>query len=106
METQMSTPGATTSRSMSKPRANSPGNSVRKILLGLARILALLVTFLLCLPVILLPLTTAAPVWVWILLAVADVTLMIVQFRFTLASRETLGVFGGILAVSLLAVAA
>ncbi len=66
----------------------------------------LLLTLLLCLPVLLLPLTTSVPTWVWILLAGVDVALIILQFRFTLASLGTLGIFGGTLVVSLIAVAA
>ena len=101
----MNTLGAMKSRSISRPSSSTFGNVVRKIGMALARILALLVTLLLCLPVTLLPFTTSVPAWVWILLAIADVMLVILQFRFALFSGGTLGVWGGILAVSLLAVA-
>ena len=79
---------------------------IRKIGLALARILALLVTLLLCLPVILLPFTTSVPAWTWIPLAMLDVALVILQFRFRLVSLGTLGILGGILLVSLIAVTA
>ena len=102
----MNTLGAMKSRSTSGPSSSMFGNLVYKIGMALARILALLVALLLCLPVILLPFTTSVPAWGWILLAIADVMLVILQFRFALFSRGTLGVWGGILAVSLLAVAA
>jgi hypothetical protein len=79
---------------MSKPRSGSLGSTARKVGLALARILALLVTLLLCVPVILLPFTTSVPAWVWIVLALADVALIILQFRFALFSWGTPGVFG------------
>jgi pimeloyl-ACP methyl ester carboxylesterase len=77
----------------------------RKTTSFLGRILTLLLTFLLCLPVILLPFTTSVPAWVWILLAIADAALMILQFCFALASRGTLGVLAGMLLIVLIAVA-
>ena len=100
----MSTRSATNSRSISKPRSHTFGNGVRKIGLALARILISLAALLLCVPVILLPFTTSVPAWVWVLLAVADVALLVLQFRFALASLGTLGVVSGILIVSLIAV--
>jgi pimeloyl-ACP methyl ester carboxylesterase len=56
--------------------------------------------------VILLPLTTSVPAWVWIVLAVADLTLIILQFRVALASPGTVGVLGGVLLISSIAVVA
>ena len=87
-------------------RQNSPhaGTIALKAVSFLGRMLTLLITLLLCLPVILLPLTTSVPTWVWILLTVADIALIILQFRFPLVSPGTLGVVGGILLVSLVAV--
>jgi hypothetical protein len=66
--------------------------------------LVLLVSTLLCLPVILLPLTTAVPTWVWILLAIADVALILLQFRFALVWPGTLGILTAMILVSLVAV--
>jgi pimeloyl-ACP methyl ester carboxylesterase len=79
---------------------------MKTIAIGFVRILTFLATLFLCVPVILLPFTTSAPAWVWVLLAVADVTLIILQFRFALFSLGTLGVLGGIIVVSLLSVIA
>ena len=101
----MSTISATNTRSASKPQLSS-GSLVRRIALALGRILVLLVTLLLCVPVILLPFTTSVPAWVWILLVVIDVTFVILQFRFPLFSLGMLGVLAGIVIISLIAVAA
>ena len=89
-----------------QPASSSLSRIARKIGMALGRIMALLITILLCVPVILLPLTTSVPAWVWIPLAVADVTLIILQFRFALASWGTLGVLAGIIIVGLIAVVA
>src|SRR5688572_31411478 len=102
----MNTLGAMKSRSISRPSSGTFGNMIRKIGLALARLLALLVTLLLCLPVSLLPFTTSVPAWMWIPLGMLDLALVILQFRFRLVSRGTLGILGGILLVSLIAVAA
>jgi pimeloyl-ACP methyl ester carboxylesterase len=102
----MSTLDATKSPTKSKLRSHSFANITRKIGLASARILALLITLLLCVPVILLPFTTSVPAWIWALLAIADVALVILQFRFALISTGTLGVIGGILLVSLIAIVA
>jgi len=102
----MNTLSAMKSRSTSRSSTSTFGNMIRKIGLALARILALLVTLLLCLPVILLPFTTSAPAGMWIPLAMLDVALVILQFRFRLVSLGTLGILGGILLVSLIAVTA
>ena len=101
----MSTISATNTRSASKPQLSS-GSLVRRIALALGRILVLLVTLLLCVPVILLPFTTSVPAWVWIPLVVIDVTFVILQFRFPLFSLGMLGVLAGIVIISLIAVAA
>jgi len=102
----MSTLNATTSRNMIQSGSKNLGKTARKIGIAFGRILVLLITILLCVPVILLPFTTSVPAWVWLLLGLADVTLLILQFRFTLASRGTLGVLAGIILVSLIAVVA
>ena len=82
------------------------GPVARKAVSFLGRTLMLILTLLLCLPVILLPFTTSVPHWLWILLAAADVALIFLPFRFAPASWGTLGVTGGILLVSLVAVIA
>jgi pimeloyl-ACP methyl ester carboxylesterase len=68
--------------------------------------LAVLISLLLCVPALLLPSATSVPAWVWIPLLLADVVLLILQFRFALASVGTWGVLAGIISVSLIAVAA
>jgi pimeloyl-ACP methyl ester carboxylesterase len=78
----------------------------RTILIGVGRILAVLITVLFCVPVILLPFTTAVPTWICVALAIAAITLVILQFRFALASLGTLGILGGILLINLIAVVA
>lgn len=58
-------------------------------------ILVTILVILLCLPVVLLPLTTSVPAWAWILLAVADVMLIVAILRITPAGRgSTIGLSG------------
>ena len=79
---------------------------MRRVVIFFGRILALLFTLLLCLPVILLPYSTLVSAWVWILLAFADVVLIFLQFRFPLASIRTLEILGGLILVSFIAIVA
>ena len=72
----------------------------------LVRTLAFLLTLLLCLVVVLLPLTTSVPFWVWIPLGLADLALIILQFRAAPAWRGIGFSLAGFILVSLLAVAA
>ena len=102
----MRTVGTTGSHILAKQKSIPPGKLVRNIAMGLARFLVLLISIALCLPVILLPFTTSVPAWVWIALAVADGALIILQFRLALASPGTMGVLGGVLLSSLIAVVA
>ncbi len=70
------------------------------------KILVAIFVILLCLPVVLLPLTTSVPAWTWILLAIADVMLIVTLFRITPAGRGiTIGLSGMIL-VSIFAIVA
>lgn len=78
----------------------------RGVARALGRIFSFLISLILCLPVILLPLTTAVPKWICVLLSLAAVTLVILHFRYALVSQGTLKILGGILLVSGLAVAA
>jgi pimeloyl-ACP methyl ester carboxylesterase len=104
----MSTLNAATPHPGVKVQSDSSSFSriARKTVMAFGRLLAFLIIVLLCVPVILLPLTTSAPAWVWILLAVADAALIILQFRFAIASWGTLGILAGIIIVSLMAVVA
>jgi pimeloyl-ACP methyl ester carboxylesterase len=79
---------------------------MKKIAITLGRLLVLLLTLLLCAPVILLPAATAAPTWIFFLLATAGVALIVLQFRSALVSLGTLGSLAGILLISLSAVLA
>ncbi len=72
----------------------------------LRRILAAVVTLLLCLPVIALPLSTAVPAWVWILLALADVGLIALRPRLRPAGYGTWISLAGMILVAVLAVIA
>jgi pimeloyl-ACP methyl ester carboxylesterase len=77
-----------------------------RMLTFLLRALAVLVTIVLCLPVLLLPLTTSAPAWAWIGLALLMLGSILLQFRLKPAWRGiSLGLAGGLVVV-LLAVAA
>jgi pimeloyl-ACP methyl ester carboxylesterase len=79
---------------------------VRRILLGLGYILALLLAILFGLPVALLPSATAVPAPIWVLLMVADVVLLFLLFRLRPAWRGVAVSLIGVVVVSLLAVAA
>jgi pimeloyl-ACP methyl ester carboxylesterase len=70
------------------------------------RLLGLLLTVLLCVPVVLLPSTTAVPAPVWIVLGIVDAAFLILLFRLTPAWRGMLASLTGVVLVGLLAVAA
>ena len=82
------------------------GKIVRTIAIVLGRILAFLVAFILCLPVVALPLSTGVPVWLWVLLAIADVALLVLHFRLAPAWRGIAVSLVGIIVIGLAAVAA
>ena len=104
----MSTLNAATPHHAVNGQQTSNGVSpiARKIAMRLVRGFALLIAILLCVPVILLPLTTSVPKWVWIPLLIVDAALIILQFRSPLASRGELGSLAGIVMVSLVAIVA
>ena len=72
----------------------------------LGHILALIAAVLLCLPVILLPISTSLPAWVWIPLGIVDVLLLILQFRVTPAWRGIPLSLTGVTLISLVAILA
>jgi pimeloyl-ACP methyl ester carboxylesterase len=95
--------------------ATNPANSVQQKSTGfgkimrrtaslLGRILALVLSLLLCLPVVLLPYSTAVPAWVWILLALVDMALLILSFRLLPAWRGIALSLAGVIVVSIIAV--
>ncbi len=75
------------------------------IRMALGRIAVVLISLDLCLPVILSPITTSIPSWAWIVLALADLGLIIFQFRVPLGTWSPAGFVAGIMLVSLITVA-
>ncbi|HNS50796.1 MAG TPA: alpha/beta hydrolase [Anaerolineae bacterium] len=69
----------------------------------LALLVALVFALLLCLPVILLPFSTAVPAWAWIPMAAADVILLILFARIKPAYRKAIPL-GGMLLVAAIAI--
>ncbi|MBN8581073.1 MAG: alpha/beta hydrolase [Anaerolineae bacterium] len=69
-------------------------------------ILVIILVILLCLPVVLLPLTTSVPAWSWILLVIADVMLIMALFRVTPNGRGMSVGLSGMTLVSILAIVA
>jgi pimeloyl-ACP methyl ester carboxylesterase len=80
-------------------------NFLYRSLSAIGHILAFAASILFCLPVILLPLTTAVPAWVWIPLGILDVALVVVQFRFKPVWQGFVISLGGLILTSLIAVA-
>ncbi len=72
----------------------------------LGRLLLFLLALLLCLPVILLPLSTSVPAFVWLLLLAVDVALLIFFFRLKPAWKGMLVTTLGVLLVAVAAVLA
>lgn len=72
----------------------------------LGRLLAFFLSVLLCLPVILLPLATAVPAPLWIVLAILAAALLVVQFRLKPAWRGRAASLAGLAAVAVVAVVA
>ena len=70
------------------------------------RLLATLVVLLLVLPVALLPIGTAVPPFVWVLLALAEIALVVALVRFWRRRRAALGMLASLAGVAVLAVVA
>jgi pimeloyl-ACP methyl ester carboxylesterase len=70
------------------------------------RLLALLIALLLCLPVVLLPVATTVPAWVWIPLAIGCVALLVLFFWLKPAWQGAVISASGMLVVAALAVIA
>ncbi|MFZ2361036.1 MAG: alpha/beta hydrolase [Anaerolineae bacterium] len=79
---------------------------LRRILSFLGRLLAFLLSLLFCLPLILLPLATAVPAVLWIVLAALAVALLFVQFRLKPAWKGVAASLAGLAAVAVMAVIA
>ena len=78
----------------------------RKFASVIWRILTVFVYVLLCLPVVLLPLSTSVPVWAWIGLAGIDILLIILPSRLTPGWRGSMVRLIGLTVVCILAIAA
>ena len=78
----------------------------KRVLSFLARLLAFVISLLLCLPVILLPPATAVPAWAWIPLAAADLALLVLFFRLQPAWKGAAVAVTGLLLAAALAVVA
>lgn len=83
---------------------NKSSNMLKRIASALVRLLIFLVCILLCLPIVLLPLSTPVPTWIWIPLGIVYVALIVLPFRVTPAWRGIALGLGGMILVSLLAV--
>jgi pimeloyl-ACP methyl ester carboxylesterase len=81
-------------------------NTLKRIVAASGRLLALLIALLLCLPVILLPIATSTPAWVWIPLAIACLALLVLFFWLKPAWQGAVVSASGMLVVAALAVIA
>jgi pimeloyl-ACP methyl ester carboxylesterase len=77
-----------------------------KTLSFLVRLLAFIVCAILSLTVILLPISTSAPAYIWVLMAVCDLALVFLLFRITPTWKAVAISLSGLLVVSFLAVVA
>lgn len=80
------------------------GMLARKILSVLGQTLAGILVIFLGLLVVLLPLSTAVPAWIWIPLALADVGLIILPFRLKPTWRGVMVSLLGMIVVGLIAI--
>ena len=82
------------------------GKIARIISIAFVRIFALAISILLGLVVVLLPLTTSIPAWLWIPLGITDLILIVLQFRLMPAGRGITIGLSGMVIVSLIATVA
>jgi pimeloyl-ACP methyl ester carboxylesterase len=82
------------------------GKVARKVASVIGRILVVVISIMLCLPVLMLPLTTAVPPWAWIALGVTDILLLVLSFRLKPALRGRAVLLAGLILVSILSIAA
>lgn len=85
-------------------RMPGTGNFLSTLGLALVRIISLVVILALGLPIVLLPLSTPVPAWVWIPLAIAGAVCIVLLFRIAPAWKGITIGLGGIIATSFLAV--
>jgi pimeloyl-ACP methyl ester carboxylesterase len=92
---------------MNIPESSGTGSKIaRTIASALGRLLAILLSIILCLPIVLLATATAVPAFVWIVLAAAAAALLVLQFRLKPVWRGIAVSLIGLLIVSLSAVLA
>lgn len=98
---------ATSDELLGKERQSSQTvRVVTRILAVFGRILALIAAIVLCLPLLLLPISTAVPAWVWIPLAIAALALVVVQFLISPPWRGIAVSLAGLVLLSLVAILA
>ena len=77
----MNVPETMTSEEATATHSSKLKHTAYKIIAVISRILAIVLALLLCLPVLLLPFTTSVPAWAWIVLALADVAVILYLVR-------------------------
>lgn len=102
----MSTLNPTTSPTAIPHAANKAGRFLTRVTRLIGYLLAFLVAMILCLPVILLPISTTVPAWVWIPLGIVDVVLLILLFILTPAWRGISLSLAGITLAGIMAIIA
>lgn len=94
----------TTPRTQTLSRSGGASRVVRTIAWALGRSLAFLVALGLCLPIVLLPMSTAVPALLWVILALAALVCLFLQFRLAPAWLGIAVSLAGTLGVSIGAV--
>lgn len=102
----MSTINSTTSTTAIPHATNKAGRFLTRVTRLIGYLLAFLVAMILCLPVILLPISTTVPAWVWIPLGIVDVVLLILLFILTPAWRAISLSLAGITLAGIMAIIA
>jgi pimeloyl-ACP methyl ester carboxylesterase len=95
---------ATKSISASGTRPGFPGKVMRTLILALGCILAGIAAVLLAFPIVLLPIATAVPIWIWIPLGVLDFTIIINGLRRIPTWRGITVALAGMVLVSIIAI--
>lgn len=88
----------------SKMKSGLFGRLMQTMLLALGRTSLGIIVLALGLPIILLPLSTPVPAWIWIPLCIAYIALIVLLFRFTAAWKGITVGISGMLVISILAV--
>ncbi len=102
----MSTLNPTTSQTAKPHAANKAGRFLIRVAGLIGYLLAFLLAVILCLPVILLPISTTVPAWVWVPLGIMDVVLLILLFTLRPAWRAICCSLAGITLVGIMAIIA